>query len=572
MIRIPYGISHFASLHREGYHFVDKTPFIEKLERAGEKNIFFLRPRRFGKSLWISILEHYYGIEHKHAFGELFGSYYIGQHPTPLAGSYLTLVFDFSRIDTTTPEATYEGFLNNVRYGAEAMMLRYPHLFSETNRQDLWKISSPDEVVKYLMNLVGPTGQSIYLLIDEYDHFANELVAFRLEDFKATVSRNGFVRKFYEALKTATRDGAISRMFITGVSPLTLDSLTSGFNIAKNLSLNPVFHDMMGFRQEETEVILRRIGIEGVPLSGAMEDMRRWYNGYLFTKESAPSLSVQRLYNPDMVLYFASEYLHTGHYPEDLLDINIASDYGKIRQIFKIAGREEQNLEILDQLITQGSVSAELTRQFNFERNFERDDFVSLLFYMGMVTIGGINYGDIRFEAPNAVIRELYYDYFTQLIREIAGYPKQEVDIRERIYQLAWHNDPAPLVEMVSETLRQLSNRDWRGFDEKHLKAILVALLHAAKIYFIKSEYELAQKYVDILLLHRPPFDPPYLFAIELKYLSKDKEGQLSRVTQQAREQLTRYLATPEAQALPNLKAWVIVFVGTECRALEEIA
>ncbi|MDX1907880.1 MAG: AAA family ATPase [Bacteroidia bacterium] len=566
MIKIPYGISHLPTIVNEGYHFVDRTAFIEKMELSGEKTLIFLRPRRFGKSLFISTLAHYYGLEHREVFAQMFGTYYIGQHPTPKVSSYLVLQLEFSRIDTATAASTYDGFLKNVQVAIAHFLGTYSHLCTQEERKVILSQPSPDAMLKELLLAVSRTETKLCVLIDEYDHFANELLAFRFGDFQGMISRNGFVRKFYETLKTGVGQGLIDRTFITGVSPITLDSLTSGFNIGKNLSLDRGYYDMMGFHRHEVEEIITGVGAGPAELPAIMEDLQGWYNGYLFHPE-AP----HRLYNPDMVLYFAADYGRHKRYPDIMLDTNIASDYGKIRQILRIGGQEQQNLEMLDELITQGQISAQLTRMFNFEREFGRDDFISLLYYLGLITIGGTRYGDFLFEPPNSVIRELYYDYFSQVIRERAGYPKEEVNIREQVYQLAWHNDPAPLVEMVSETLRQLSNRDWRKFDEKHIKAILIALLHAARIYLIKSEYEASQGYVDILLLRRPPHTPPYLFAIELKYLSREKETQLADITHEARAQMMRYLHSDDTRALTNLKAWIFVFCGTECRVMEEI-
>ena len=337
MLRLPYSISNFATLVDDGYHYVDRTHFLAQLEQLNERYLFYLRPRRFGKSLFVSLLQHYYGLEFQERFAEIFRNYEIGRNPTPLANRFFVLKFDFSRIDTRTTQSTFDGFLTNVKYGVSDFLTTYRASFSAADDAYILDAEIPSDVLNRLferfkgVQVRNNLQQKIYLLIDEYDHFANELVAFRLEDFKQSVSRNGYVRKFFESIKTATGEGVVDRLFVTGVSPLTLDSLTSGFNIGKNLSLDLQFHGMMGFTEAEVTEILRGIEVDAANLPTVLADMRQWYNGYLFNPRAET-----RLYNPDMVLYFASEYSRNGIYPDELLDVNVASDYGKVRNLFSI--------------------------------------------------------------------------------------------------------------------------------------------------------------------------------------------------------------------------------------------
>lgn len=573
MLKLPYSVSDFDSLVSEDYYYVDRTSYIEQLEGLVDKYIFFLRPRRFGKSLFISILYHYYGLEHAAAFEELFGQYYIGQNPTPRANQYLVLRFEFSRIDTQTAESTFDGFLANVKYGVSAFLTAYASYFSAEDRTYVLAGDAPNMVVNRLFECIrnqqitGAIHHKVYLLIDEYDHFANELVAFRLEDFRQIVSRNGFVRKFYESIKTATGEGVVDRLFVTGVSPLTLDSLTSGFNIGTNLSTDLLFNNMMGFTPKEVETILSGSGVEPAMLPAVMGDVRRWYDGYRFHPRA-----VGHLYNPDMVLYFAKEYLRYKRYPERLLDINIASDYGKIRRLFRIGDQETENLAVLNELITQNEIAALMTQQYSFEKVFTRDDFISLLFYMGMITIKDAQLTRWVFEAPNYVIKQLYYDYFTQIIIEQSGLVTNDLRLYDRILSLAQENEIAPLIEVVESILRQLSNRDAVGFDEKYVKAIFASLFFTTQIYTIHSEYETERKYVDLLLTRRPPIDPNYQFAFELKYLKQSEADQLEAKKQEASTQLQDYLQHDDLQSLSDLRAWIIVFVGPEAKIVEEIS
>ncbi|MEN0050094.1 MAG: AAA family ATPase [Bacteroidota bacterium] len=567
MIRLPYGISNFDTLISEGYHFVDKTIFMEQLEQFFTPYVFFLRPRRFGKSLFLSILEYYYDIRHKDQFDRLFGKYYIGNHPTRLANQYLILKFDFSQIDTSSLKSTQQGFLTNVKDGALHFLLAYPELFETGDQAKIEQSSTATEIIQFLIRAVKfyAKKQKIYLLIDEYDHFANEILSFRFEDFTGMVGNNGFVRKFYEAIKVGTQSGVIDRIFVTGVSPITLDSLTSGFNISTNISLYEEFSTMLGFKEEEVVQLLEGIEIQKEKLEELLALMRSWYNGYSFAKDGA-----RKVYNSDMVLYFATEYARAQKIPEQLLDINIATDYNKIRRIFNIKHQEKKHVEYLNELLETGELQAELVRLFEIEKQFDREDFISLLYYMGIVTIADSNFTTLTFKMPNYVIKELYYQYFYQIVAEQSELHIRQIDLVEKVKALGLRNDIQPLIAHTEFILTELSNRDKRQFDEKHLKIIFTSILFTVGIYNIHHEFEVKKSahekgYVDILLTKRPPFKLDYQFVIEMKYLKKADAKQAQRVKSAAKEQLNAYLSNDAyLSQLENLRAYVVLFVGNE--------
>ena len=414
MVKLPYGTSHFGTLRREGYYFVDRTGRVRQLEALGEKHLIFLRPRRFGKSLWLSMLAHYYGQEHEAEFGRLFGGLSLGDAPTPLANRYLVLQFDFSQVDTRTPEAAYQSFFDNVRRGMDGFLGAYADQLGALDILYILGAGNPTQMLKRLFGQweFHRVQAQIYLLIDEYDHFTNELISFDLSHFQAVVTRNGWVRTFYETIKSATGQAIVDRIFMTGVSPVTLDSLTSGFNIATNLSLDPRFHDLMGFRAQEMEELMRAVGAAEAQLPALMADLKRWYDGYCFSHEGEH----KPLYNPGMALYFAKEYQHRLDYPPKMLDTNIASDYGKIRRIFGIGGQEMAHFQLLRRLLSEGQIRTDITAQFSFERAFTQQDFLSLIFYMGLLTIQGSDLGYPLLGIPNAVVEKLYFDYFREVI------------------------------------------------------------------------------------------------------------------------------------------------------------
>jgi Predicted AAA-ATPase len=411
MLKIPYGKSDFKTIMEEGYFYQDRTDYIQTLENWDATYLIYLRPRRFGKSLFISTLHYYYGLEYQKEFKALFGNTYIGKNPTRRAHKYWVLRFDFSGINTDTEQDTYNGFLSNVLKGCENFIEEYKTYFSNDSKKEILSQKSPNEMLKSLLHRVHlqRLERKVYILIDEYDHFANQLIAFNYAYFLDIVTGNGYVRTFYEVLKMFTGTGLVERIFITGVSPVTVDSLTSGFNISTNISLSKTFHQMVGFDQSEVESILRGLEIPPIDLPPTLNDLRLWYNGYLFCVDLE-----QRLYNPSMVFYFAAKYAESNAYPRTMLDPNIATDYSKIQNLFNIQGKAEQYLGVLRDLLEKGVVSATLTDQYSFKRGFTQDDLVSLLFYMGFLTIRGFHLGTYNFSFPNYVIKKLYADFFLQ--------------------------------------------------------------------------------------------------------------------------------------------------------------
>jgi Predicted AAA-ATPase/PD-(D/E)XK nuclease superfamily len=559
MIKIPYGQSDFKPLLEEDYFYQDRTEFIEKLESWHSKYPVFLRPRRFGKSLFISTLHHYYGLEYKESFESIFGNLYIGKNPTPIANSFMVLCFDFSGIDTATHKSTYQGFMNKVLYGTSVFLSAYKTFFTDEQHRNIENAQSPEEYILTLFRFIkqNQITHKIYLMIDEYDHFANELLSFDLKRFKKDVSRNGFVHKFYENLKTAVGQGVIGRVFITGVSPVMLDSLTSGFNIADNISLNPIFHDMMGFTHSEVEAMLHLIEIPEEKIPDTMTRMAEWYDGYLFSLDGKNAL-----FNPIMVLYFLKEYNINRRYPDVMLDINVASDYRKIRNIFKIGGNENARFALLQELIDTGSIEFPLTRAYNLEWEFNENDFLSLLFYMGMLSYKEFSEIGGRFEIPNYVIKKLYFEYFIAIIFDKNRFVALQKPIAEAIKLFLRVGNPEPFFKFVEDVLQENhSNRDEMVYGEKHLQTLMIGLLYPYESYYIHSEYEARRGYPDIFLERVPDRPTKFDIVLELKYVKKSAEDTLPKVIKEARKQLNRYMRSTRFKR-PDVRGYYVVFLG----------
>jgi len=551
-LKIPYGESNFKKVIGGGYVYIDKTPYISQLEDSGSYH-FLLRPRRFGKSLFVSMLEYYYDVARQTDFDALFGKLHIGQHPTPLKNSYQVLFMDFSGIDT---DSGHDAILQRISEKVDTYLCGFlrRYRYPETMQAEIAAKTSPAAKMERFVELLGE--HKFLLLIDEYDHFANGILAQDLKLFQQIMGKGGFVRSFYEVLKTATQRGTIDRMFVTGVTPLMLDSLTSGFNIAENLSIHADFNAAMGFTHDETCSLLQPLAMQcGLEMDAMMKDVTDWYNGYRFHPNAA-----ETVFNSDMVLYFAKHFDYDKcTYPKRMLDDNIASDYRKIMALFHI-GDSEANYQVLDDLINNGDVLAVQQRKFELDKHFDRNDFISLLAYMGFVTISGETMTQTRFAIPNHVIRELYFQYFKVELEQRNQLTLPSQTLAVAIETLALQNDLQPLALEMARVLPGLSNRDLIKLDEKHIKTLLLTLLYQFPIYFIHSEREMDRKYPDVLLLERSPFAVRHQHLIELKYAKKgDGEAGWEAKKQEGIAQVQGYLQLPAIAALPKLSAWLML-------------
>ncbi|MCU0393658.1 MAG: AAA family ATPase [Thermoflexibacter sp.] len=431
----PYGISNLEKVVSEDHVFVDKTAYIAKLESTTSFAVF-LRPRRFGKSLFASLLEYYYDMRQKNKFQNIFGNYFIGKNPTPLANQYRLLKFDFSGIDTTTNERSYDGFLVNLKTTLITFLIL--NEFEKPDlKEEIYVQPTPAQVMKAFFEIYRSlTQDKIYLIIDEYDHFTNEILIRDLEEFKLSVSQNGYVRKFYESIKIATQAGLVDRFFITGVSPITLDSVTSGFNIVTHLTNKAEFHDMMGFTEEEVKNLVDLVLEDKSRLPLIMNDLRTYYNGHKFHPEKDYTI-----YNSDMVLYFLQNFFTNQEYPSEMLDPNIMPDYGKLKKMFEVANWQD-NIEVLETMLKNKEIESKLIYQFNFEKGFKRTEFINFLYYLGNLTIKESNEINVPvFKIPNLVIEELYWEYYADVLQNRAELPYEEDKVRPAVLDLARGNE-----------------------------------------------------------------------------------------------------------------------------------
>lgn len=555
MKRIPYGISNFEVLREKNYLYVDKTSYIELLDRYAPYQ-FFIRPRRFGKSLFISMLENYYDINKEGKFEELFDDLYIGKNPTEDRNKFLVWKISFAGVDAGHGEEELrKSFNSKVIVSATKFINQYSNLLEDNIIPK--HINSAEVIVQYISLLASKINKQVFVLIDEYDNFANELITGGKQNtYESILHGEGFVKVFYKALKDATSDN-FNRIFMTGVSPIMLDDLTSGFNITRNYTLDENLNAMMGFTREELSWIMDEVSIKDSELREKIcTDMTIYYDGYKFNENS------NSVFNPDMSMYFLDNYLAYNRYPKEMIDNNVKTDYGKVNQL----AYNFNDREALEEIMTTGETSTMLVDRFNIHTMYSiKENFKSLLFYLGMLTIKGQGPLGTVLKVPNYVIKTIYWEQYFQKIN--IDYNIQIQNIRIAVNEMRLHGNIEPLVNLVHGILDDLSNRDLIQMDEKNIKMLLLTLLGVDSTYFVKSEDENNKGYVDIMLKRKIQFKDitKFQWIIELKYIKESERNSLEKVKEEGLKQLKAYAESKlvrEQLGTEDLKKVLIIVVG----------
>jgi len=553
---IPYGISNFKVLREEGYLYVDKTSYIELLDRYAPYQ-FFIRPRRFGKSLFISMLENYYDINKKNQFEELFGDLYIGKNPTEERNKFLVWKISFAGVDAGHGEEDLRKSFNfKIRYSAKEFLFRYQNLLGETKLS--FEELSAEMIVEHINILCKINNKQVFVLIDEYDNFANELITGGKQNIYKSILRpgDGFLKAFYTALKSATTD-TFERLYITGVSPIMLDDIASDFNIIRNYTLDEKLNSMLGFAHDELSCIMDQVDLANCEHSEKIcKDMSEYYGGYKFNQ------NCESVCNPVMIMYFLNRYLAYNRYPEEMIDNNVKTDYGKVNQL----AYNFKDTEALDEIMSTGETSTILVDRFNIQTMYgEKENFKSLLFYLGMLTIKEVGPLGTVLRIPNYVTKTIYWNRYFQKINE--DYNIEIKKIRIAVNEMRMFGNIEPLIEMVKGILQDLSNRDIIQMDEKNVKMMFLTLLGVDSTYFIKSEDENNNGYVDLMLKRKIQHKDitKFQWMIELKYIKESDRNTLEKVKEQGLKQLHLYgeskLVQDELEE-EGLKKVLIIVVG----------
>ena len=583
--RIPYGEMSFRRIRTNGWLYVDKTRFLRPLEE--ERYVFFIRPRRFGKSCWLSLLECYYGRHWAHEFDDLFGGTDVGRAPTAERGRYVVVRFDFSAFNDKleTLEERFEDYCDIRLQGA---LKRNADLFPEAALRHILSRSAIDSKLNALFDYAGEHGIPLYILIDEYDNFANTVLVHRgQEAYESFTHGGGFYRNFFATLKAGTggEGGGLERLFITGVSPITMDDVTSGFNIGENVTLSPKFNDVLGFTEPEVRGLLelyRDRGAFSQDVDAALDVMREWYNGYRFAKTATGDL-----YNTDMVLYYIKHSIPNEPMPDDLIDPNIRIDYTKLRHLLLVnrrasaeARRLNGNFDLLRHVIGEGETEADINLSFPLDELDEPENFLSLLYYFGLLSIRGASGGAVRLGIPNQTVWRLMYGYLRKAYRDVGVFSVSHHHFSGLVRRMAYKGEWRPAVEYIAEAMaEQTGIRDYID-GEKVVQAFLAAHFSMVGQFLIHSERELNKGYAD---LHLEPFvaqypDIGYGYVMEVKYLKRSERVDGSVVAETlrgAREQLKGYLADEGLRRrAPSVRyvGLAVVFHGWEpagCEAVE---
>ena len=582
--RIPYGEMSFPRIRRNGWLYVDKTRFLRPLE--DERYVFFIRPRRFGKSCWLTLLECYYGRHWAHEFETLFGDIDIGRAPTAERGRYVVVRFDFSAFNDKL-ETLEERFEDYCDIRLRTALERHPDLFPEAALRHILSRPAIDAKLTELFDYAGEHGIPLYILIDEYDNFANTVLVHRgQEAYESFTHGGGFYRNFFATLKAGTAEaGGLERLFITGVSPITMDDVTSGFNIGKNVTLKPKFNDVLGFTEPEVRGLLelyRDRGAFNQDVDAALDVMREWYNGYRFAK-TAPG----DLYNTDMVLHYLTESIPNEPMPDDLIDPNIRIDYTKLRHLLLVnrrasaeARRLNGNFDLLRHVIGEGETEADdINLSFPLDELDEPENFLSLLYYFGLLSIRGVSGGAVRLGVPNQTVWRLMYGYLRKAYRDVGVFSVSHHHFSGLVRRMAYKGEWRPAVEYIAAAMaEQTGIRDYID-GEKVVQAFLAAHFSMVGQFLIHSERELNKGYAD---LHLEPFvaqypDIGYGYVMEVKYLKRSErveESVVSETLRGAREQLKGYLADEGLRRrAPSVRyvGLAVVFHGWELAACEAV-
>ena len=559
MQKLSNGVANYEDLIKENRIYVDKTNYIEKMEQLPDKTLMFLRPRKFGKTLFTSTLECYYDKNKENKFDELFKNTYIGKNPTKNKNRYCILRFNFSGISIETLEETRKGFNREVASSIELFVGKY--------KMDFF-VNKNDEAEGILDNLfkaflLQKPNDKIYVIIDEYDHFANELLGFRTDEFKNLLAKNGKIRKWYEILKKGT-ETVVDRIFITGVAPITLDSTTSGFNIARDITKNIEFNDMLGFSTEDVKYIMIQIEIPKEKQEELLPIMKINYDGYVFSDMVRENIENYKLYNSNMTLYFLNLYQEQNKVPEELVDINILSDYGKIEAFMDLC-QSMNKLELLEKIVSGEDIESTLTEKFNVEIEFGEKELISLLFYLGYLTIKEKGFSKCKFQIPNDVIREIYSNYFLEYISRKANISTDSIDTEAINRELLLEGNISKLLDVLKIFLENLSNRDYCKFDEKYVKVIFYTICRMLGTVYVKSELEVNGRYADLLLIPKENIQERYGILIEFKYIKQEdyeKDNELlNKKQEQAKLQLRDYMNSNEIKMIPKLRGYSVVVI-----------
>ena len=581
---LPYGVADFATVIEQNLYYVDKTMFIPELEKQ-PRNLFFIRPRRFGKSIFLSMLYSYYDCTQSHKFQSLFGNLWIGQHPTPLQGKYQVLFLDFSQI-TGNIDKLETKFNSYLSINLDAFVRQYSEYY-QAEMEEILAQEDFEEKMELIFKAAKAHQYHLYLIIDEYDNFTNVILNERGEKiYHAITHADGFYRDVFKKFK-----GNFERIFMMGVSPVTLDDVTSGFNIGWNISIKPEFDEMLGFSTTDVVEMFTYYKKHGsIPadsdIDAIVNDMKPWYDNYCFAKQALKKKT--RMFNCDMVLYYLRNYMDAGCPPEEMIDPNTRIDYGKMKKLLQFDKLDGERKGIIRKIAEEEQIVTQLYESFSAYQIPKAEIFPSLLFYYGMLTIKGTRGSKLILGIPNNNVRKQYYGYLEEEYQA-----KAYVDVNQLTdyyYDMAYDGKWEEGLRFMADAYAKVSSvRD--GIEaERNLQGFFMAYLNLNNYYVTAPELELNHGYCDFFLLpDLTHYASQHSYILELKVLSKKDfsaivEGEftedgkpMTKAEKQWREavdQIHRYAEAPRVEALrqgTKLHLIIMQFEGWELKRMEEV-
>lgn len=581
---VPYGVADFATVIEQNLYYVDKTMFIPELEKQ-PRNLFFIRPRRFGKSIFLSMLYSYYDCTQSHKFQSLFGNLWIGQHPTPLQGKYQVLFLDFSQI-TGNIDKLETKFNSYLSINLDAFVRQYSEYY-QAEMEEILAQEDFEEKMELIFKAAKAHLYHLYLIIDEYDNFTNVILNERGENvYHAITHADGFYRDVFKKFK-----GNFERIFMMGVSPVTLDDVTSGFNIGWNISFKPEFDEMLGFSTTDVMEMFTYYKEHGsIPVDSDIDaivnDMKPWYDNYCFAEEALKKKT--RMFNCDMVLYYLRNYMDNGCSPRQMIDPNTRTDYGKMKKLLQFDKLDGERKGIIRKIAEEEQIVTQLYESFSAYQIPKAEIFPSLLFYYGMLTIKGTRGSKLILGIPNNNVRKQYYGYLEEEYQA-----KAYVDVNQLTdyyYDMAYDGKWEEGLRFMADAYAKVSSvRD--GIEaERNLQGFFMAYLNLNDYYITAPELELNHGYCDFFLLpDLTHYASQHSYILELKVLSKKDfsaivEGEFTedgkpmtkaeKQWREAVEQILRYAEAPRVEALrqgTKLHLIIMQFEGWELKRMEEV-
>ena len=582
---IPYGVSDFVTIAEQNIYYVDKTMYIPELE-AQARNLFFIRPRRFGKSLFLGMLHAYYDVRTKDKFQQWFGNLWIGQHPTPSQGRYQVLHLDFSQVGGTIDKLE-ENFNLYLGIALDGFVRDYADFYSENVKAKVYSTEYAGGKLGLIQSEAKSKGYPLYLIIDEYDNFTNTVLNELGENvYHAITHAEGFYRDIFKKFK-----GSFERIFITGVSPVTLDDVTSGFNIGWHISTKEEFNQMLGFSTEDVREMFeyyKRVGQikPEADIEAIIQEMKPWYDNYCFSEDALETQS--KVFNCDMVFYYLRNYISRGEGPKEMIDPNTRTDYNKMKKLLQLDKLDGDRKGVIRTIAEQGEIVCRLEETFPAYKITDPEIFPSLLFYYGMLTIKGTRGAKLILGIPNNNVLKLYYSYLQELFEERASL-NTEV-LTDYYYDMAYDGKWREGLQFMAESYAKVSSvRD--GIEaERNLQGFFMAYLNLNAYYYTAPELELNHGFCDFFLLpDLTHYATKHSYILELKVLSKKdfdekthdafhEDGtpmtKAEKQWEDAKNQIQRYAQAPRVEALrqgTHLHKIIMQFKGWNLARMEEV-